>query len=149
RGGLALPEPVQRLDLPREPRCRGQHGMLAAQIARLPPENVAEENRRLVVEVVAGGDDVVSVLDGDRVEQVPFRQTTRAARSSVRRRRGAWDVVTEVGGEVDLVQLETSILRECARGVSRGLGVLADPEPQVQPVGAVAEVDEEVPQGER
>ena len=123
--------------------------MLAAQIARLPPENVAEENRRLVVEVVAGGDDVVSVLDGDRVEQVPFRQTTRAARGSVRRRRGAWDVVTEVGGEVDLVQLEPSILRESARGVSRGLGVFADPEPQIQPIGAIAEVDEQVPEGER
>src|SRR5205823_354829 len=39
--------------------------------------------------------------------------------------------------------------RICARGVTRGLGVLADPEPQVQPVGAVAEVDEEVPQRKR
>src|SRR6266536_3539062 len=149
RGGLTLAQSVQRLDLPREPRRRGQHRMLAAQIARLPTQHVAQENRRLVVEVVAGGDDVVSVLDGDRVEQVAFRQTTRATRSSVRRRGGARDVVTEFGGEIDLVELETSIMRICARGVTRGLGVLADPEPQVQPVRAVAEVDEEVPQRER
>ena len=86
--------------------------MLTAQVAGLPAQHVAEEDRRLVVEVVTGGDDVVAVLDGDRVEQVPFRKSARAARSSVSRGGGTRDVVAEVGGEIDLVELEASFMRE-------------------------------------
>src|SRR5215211_379412 len=149
RGRLALPESVQRLHLPREPGSRRQHGMLTAQVRSLPTQHVAEKDRRLVVEVVTGGDDVVAVLDGDRVEQVPFRESARPARSSVRRGGGARDVVAEVGGEIDLVELQASIVRERARGVSGGVGVLPDPEPEVEPVGGIAEPEEEVPQRER
>src|SRR3954454_18147569 len=118
RGRLALPQPVERLDLPREAGARRQHGMLTPQVAGLPAQHVAEEDGRLVVEVVTGGDDVVAVLDGDRVEQMPFRESACAARSSMGRGGRARDVVAEVGGEIDLVKLEASFMSEGARGVS-------------------------------
>ena len=58
--GLALAEPHERLHLAHEPGRRGQHGVLAAEVAGVPAEHVAEQDRGLVVEVVAGGDDVVA-----------------------------------------------------------------------------------------
>ncbi len=50
-----------------------QHRELAAEVVGLPPQHVAEQDGRLVVEVVAGDDDVVAAAAGGVVEQVALR----------------------------------------------------------------------------
>ena len=68
-----------------------EHRVLAPEVAGLPAQHVAEQHRGFVVEVVAGGDDVVAVLERGRVEEVALREPARAARRAagdLRRGRG-------------------------------------------------------------
>src|SRR4051794_2408030 len=74
RRHLALAQAHQGLDLAHEPGRRRQHRVLATQVACVPPEHVAQQHRRLVVEVVAGGDDVVAALDRRGIEEVALRE---------------------------------------------------------------------------
>ena len=100
------------------PGAAGSTGMLAAEVAGVPAQHVAEEHRGLVVEVVAGRDDVVAVLERGRVEQVTLRQAARAARRAAGGGGRAGDVEAVVVGEVDLVQADARARRE-ARGCTR------------------------------
>ena len=102
RRRLALAQPHERLHLAGEAGRRRQHRVLAAEVAGLPAQHVAEQHRGLVVEVVAGGDDVVAVVERGRVEQVALREAARAAGRAAGGRGGAGDVVAVVGREVDL-----------------------------------------------
>ena len=116
---LALAEAHQRLDLAGEAVAGGQHRQLAAQVLGLPVQHVAEQHGRLVVEVVAGDDDVVAAVDGGLVEQVALRQPARRAR------RPAWppapgrDVVAVLVGQVDLDELQPPLVGEGAGVVAR------------------------------
>ena len=62
------------------------------------------------------------------------------------RRRG--DVEAVVGGEIDLHQPGAASRRERTRVLRRLVAVVADPQPEVEAVGIVAEVEQDVPEGE-
>src|SRR5262245_10095676 len=149
RGRFALCEPHERLHLAHEAGCRRQHRMLAAEVAGVPSQHVAEQHGGLVVEVVTGRDDVVAVIEGDGVEEVPFGESARSARGPAGGLRRAGDVVAELIGEVDFDQRSTDGLG-VKPGVHSGLvGVVADTEPEVETVGLVAEPEQQIPERER
>ena len=79
----------------------GQHRQLAGEVLDVPAQRVAEQHRRLVVEVVAGGDDVVAAVDRGLVEQVALGQPAGRARHPVRGRGGSRHVVAVVVAQVD------------------------------------------------
>ena len=115
--------------------------MLAAEVAGVPAQHVAEQHRGLVVEVVAGGDDVVAVLERGRVEEVALRQPARAARARAgwpRRRRGCRSRSRRRGRPRCSVPA-ARVARTSRAYVARLVGVLADAEPEVEAVGLVAE----------
>ena len=72
RGHLALAQPHERLDLAGEAGPGRQHRVLAAEVAGLPAQHVAEQHRGFVVEVVTGRDDVVAVLERGRLNRWRF-----------------------------------------------------------------------------
>ena len=59
---LALGQPEERFYLLDQAVFFGQHRRLPAQVARLPAKHVAEQRRRLVVQVVARGDHAELVV---------------------------------------------------------------------------------------
>src|SRR5262249_34138212 len=63
--------------------------------------------------------------------------------------RAVLDVEAVLRGEVDFVQLQAALGCERARVRARLVGVFADPEPEIEAVGFVSEVAEELPQTER
>src|SRR5665213_358110 len=123
--------------------------MLAPEILRLPPQHVAEQHRRLVVEIVAGREDVVAVTQRGFVEDVTLRQSAGRTRRALRGAGPTFDVEAVLGLEVDFDQLPPSAGGEGTRVHRRVLGVRADAEPDVQTVGLVAEVAQQLPQPER
>ena len=84
-----------------KPGAAGQHRVLAAEVADVPPQHVAEQHRGFVVEVVAGREHVVAVassaaslntwrFDSPHAEHGTRRIACDAARDveAVRRRAG-------------------------------------------------------------
>jgi hypothetical protein len=79
-GGLALGHPVQRLDLLDQAGAgRLQDRELAGHGRGVPAQGVAEQHRGLVVQVVAGADDVVAAVQGGPVEHVALGQPAHPA----------------------------------------------------------------------
>ena len=85
RGDSRSPSRTSGFTLRTKPARRGQHRVLAAEVARLPAQHVAEQHRGFVVEVVPGREHVVAVVERGVVEQVALRQAARASTA-----RGAW-----------------------------------------------------------
>ena len=150
-GGLALGQADERLDLLRETRPGpASTGMLAAQVLGLPAQHVAEQDRGLVVEVVSGHQHVVAAVERRLVEQVALGQTAGRARRApggLRRRSGCRS--RSSSARSTSIRWRPRGLGEATGVPGRGVAVLADAEPDVQPVGLVAERDEDVPDGER
>src|SRR5207237_5483315 len=63
--------------------------------------------------------------------------------------RPGWDVDADIGGEVDLDELGASVVGVGPRVLARVVAVLAEAEAEVEPVDVVAEVAQDVPQGQR
>ena len=148
RRSLTLAQPDQGLHLSGEAVAGLQHRQLPAEILGLPPQGVAHQHRRLVVEVVAGGERVVTAAAGGLVEQVALRQAAcRTGRPPGRPGTGG-DVEAVSLRQIDGVEGETPALRVAAGKAGGRLAVVADAESQVEAVGVVAEVDQDVPHGQ-
>ena len=82
--GFQLTQAVERPHLANKPRVsRGQDRFFPRQILGLPVERVAQQPRGLVVEVVAGGEDVKPALNGSLIEEVALHRATGCARHPV------------------------------------------------------------------
>ena len=112
--GLPLAEPDERLHLAGEAGRGGQHRVLAAEVRGLPAQHVAEQHRGFVVEVVAGGDDVVAVFERGGVEEVALRQAARTAGRAAGGRGGAGDVVAVVAAR-SISMSGRPMARACSR----------------------------------
>ena len=137
------------LTLRGKPRPRREHRQLAGEVVDVPAHRVAEQHRRLVVEIVTGDDDVVAAVERRRVEQLALRQPARRARHAAgghRRGRHVVAVARRAGRSPCRFSPRSAAN---ARGVPAALvGVLTDAETDVQPVGLVAGLDQHVPHGE-
>ena len=123
-----------------KPSRAGQHRQLAAEVLGLPAQHVAEQHGGLVVEVVAGGDDVVAAVERGLVEQVALRQPARRARHALGGLGAGRDVEAVVVGQVDLDAASGRASSAKARAYVAGLvAVVADAEAEVEAVGLVAE----------
>ena len=125
-----------------------QDRALAAEEVGLPVEDVAEERRRLVVQVVAGRDHRVAEVHRHLVEVVALHRAAGGAGLALPLVSHLRDGEAVIGGQVHLVQAE-AVLR--GEGLALGLGalrVLADAEADVHPVGLVPEPQQRVPEGE-
>src|SRR5690606_12316466 len=118
------------------------------EVLGLPVQHVAEQHGGLVVEVVPGGDDVEAAGAGHLVEQVALGQPARRAGHPAGDGGGRGDVVAVLLAQVDAVERQAPALGEGHRRRRAGLAVAADAEVDVQPLGPVAQLDEQVPQGE-
>ena len=148
RRHLPLTQPNQRLDLAGKPVAASENRQLAGQVVGLPTQRVAEQHRRLVVEVVAGRHRVVAALAGRGVEQVTLRKSARRAGHPAGHRSGGGDVEAMVVAQADLPQAQPTFVGEGA-GVDAGvLAVLAYAEPDVEPVGFIAEAEQQIPDSE-
>ena len=103
-GRLPFAQPDQRLDLAGEPVPGRQHRRLPAEVLGLPVQHVAQQDGRLVVEVVAGGHDVEAAVERGLVDEVPLGHAARRARHPAGHRRRGGDVVAVVAAQVDAVQ---------------------------------------------
>nr|WP_320412812.1 hypothetical protein [Candidatus Microthrix sp.] len=148
-GHLALPQADQRLHLAGKAVAGGQNGPLPAQVGHLPAQHVAEQHRSFVIEVVAGHQSVVAAVAGGFVEDVALRHATGRARRALGGPRSGGDVVAVGLDQVDLDQRQPALLGEGPRCVGRRVGVLPDAQSDVEPIGAVAERDEDVPHRQR
>ena len=145
---LPLAEAHQRLDLAGEAVARGQHRQLAGEVLGVPPQHVAEQHGGFVVEVVAGGDARRS-----RPRRAAWSNRWRfdmphaehGTRSVAARRGGDVEAVGRPGGRPR--RRRSPPRRGEGAGVrARLVGVVADAEAEVEPVGVVAQVEEQVPQ---
>ena len=132
-----------------KPVARRQHRQLAGEVVELPAQHVAEQHRRFVVEVVAGDDARRS-----RRRSRPCRTggACSARTPSTARAASPWPR----SGCRSRSRRAASTSIRCsprARGERPGVvaghvAVLADAEADVQPVGLVAEVEQQVPHRE-
>src|SRR5207253_3937673 len=117
RGRLALGGPVEGLDLLYQVRLGArEHRSLPGKVLRLPVQEVAEEHGRLVVEIVARGDDTEPEVQGGPVEQVPLAQPAGRAGRAPRGAGEFFDVHPELTGDVRDEQF-----RALAGGIRLGL----------------------------
>src|SRR5688500_3713881 len=123
--------------------------MLAAEVVGMPVQYVAEEHRGFVVEVVARRDRVVVAVYRGLVEEVALGQSAGAARYAARGLGPARNVEAVLVADVDLDELQTAGTSERAGILARLVAVVTDAEAEIQPVGLVAEVDQEIPQPQR
>ena len=133
------------LTLRGKPSDAGSTGQLAGEIVDVPAHRVAEQHRRLVVEIVAGDDDVVAAVERGPVEQPALRQSARRTRHAPGRHRGRRHVVAVVVAQVDHLQVQASFGGEALDVPTALVGVLTDAEADVQPVGLVAGLDRACP----
>ena len=150
RRHLPFAEAHERLHLAGEAVAGGKHRELAAEVLGVPVQDVAEQHGGLVVEVVAGDEHVVAALERGRVEQVALREPARRAR----RPAGGAGAGRGCRSRRSPGRSTSSRVRPALGGEVAGVGaghvaVLADAEADVEPVGLVAEVDEEVPDRQR
>ena len=122
------------------------------QIIRLPMENVSQQSRCLVVQIMTGGHHVIVLLNRHAVELIPFHGSTRGAR-------GTTDEGCQFPDAGPLfpfhrMNVERRLIRR-GDGLSEPLdflsglkGILANAQVHVQGVGAVAEFQQDAPQGE-
>ena len=129
------------LTLRGKPVARREHRELAGEVLDLPAQRVAEQHGGLVVEVVAGDDDVVAAVERGLVEQVALAQPARRARHPAGGPRRGRDVVAVLVAQRHLDQLQAALGGEVAGVRRRRLAVVADAEADVQAVGLVAELD--------
>src|SRR4029077_18718773 len=146
RGELTLPEANQRLHLADETRGRGERRMLATEVSRLPAQHVAEEHRRFVVEVVSRREDVVSVRHRRFVEDVALRESARGTGDAPGGPRASWDIEAVRVLQVDLEERPVVLLRERPRELPRAIGVAPDAETDIEAVGFVAQLPQQLPQ---
>jgi hypothetical protein len=105
--------------------------------------------KSLVVEVVAGDDHVVTAVDRRLVENVSLAHAARRTRNPTRRLRSGRHVVAVVVAQRHHLQNQTALGGETL-GVPAGLlAVVADTERDVQTVGFVTQLDEQIPHRER
>ena len=91
---------MQGLHLLDQPSSAGEQRGLARDVLGLPPQGVAEQRGGLVVEVVAGRDDVEPPVEGSGVEDVALRQAADRA--------GGTRSLTSGGGDVEPVLVARS-----------------------------------------
>ena len=99
---FALTKAYQRLDLAGEAVTTGQDRPLPGHVGEVPVEHVAEQNGRLVVQVVAGRDYVVAPVERGSVKDVALREPAGRTRHPVVCGRPGLDVVAVVAGQVDV-----------------------------------------------
>ena len=77
---LALRDPVERLHFLHEVRVGArENGRLPGQELGLPVQEVAEQDRRLIIQIVPGGDHGEPLIQRDLVEEVALAQAARRA----------------------------------------------------------------------
>ena len=156
RGGLAFVEAAEGLGLAHQALAAGlQHRPLAGQVARGPGERVSEQDGRLVIEVVAGDQDVVAAIQGRPVHDVTFGQPAYGAGlvlAALRAGGGLRDRGAFQRGDIDDRQAQPSVGGEVFGQALRFARVgqpAVNAQADVQPVGLVSEPVQHVPQAER
>jgi hypothetical protein len=109
----------------------------------------AEEGCRLVVEVVAGGDDRQPHFEGGPVHQVALAEPAAGARRSPRDLLDDRDRSADLVGHASHDQRRAPPRSERLALRSRFDGVVEDAEVEVEAGGVIALVDEDVPERER
>ena len=126
----------------------GERGRLTRERIGLPVEHVAEEHRRLVVQVVAGGDDRVAVLDGGPIHEVALAEPAGRAGGPARGLLDLGDGRAHRVGHALHDELLAAGGRE-ALALGLGLdGVVEDAQIEIEPGRLVARLDQHVPQRE-
>src|SRR5688500_16047991 len=148
RSRLSFTDTNERLDLAGEPVRSRQNRELATEIVDRPAQDVAEENRSLVVEIVTGGDDVVPTVERGLIEEVPLREPACRARHPPRGAGTVRDIEAVAGREVDLDELQAAGLDEVADEPAGVIGILLDAQAEVETVDVVPELDQQVPECE-
>src|SRR5262249_9144244 len=141
---------VKRLHLADElGMARGEDGALPREVIALPAEHVAEEPRRLVVEVVSRREDVELTLARRGVEIVALHRAARGARGPSRERRhGRHREAVLFLVELDDAETKPARAREALDLLAGTVRVGADAEPEIEALGVVAEVEKDVPERE-
>src|SRR6516164_5668727 len=126
--------------------CAGQHGRLARKISRLPMQQVAQEHGRLVVEVMARRYDGEPVIERHAIEEVALAQPTRRTAGTPGGTGKLLDAHPVLGGDVRDQERGTQ-----DAGIGRGLllrllGVLADPQIDVEARGLIPEAAQHIPE---
>src|SRR2546425_889600 len=146
---LALGQPIERLHAPGQLGMRGgERGRLARERIGLPVEHVAEEHRRLVVQVVAGGDDRVAVLDGGPIHEVALAEPAGRAGGPAR---GLLDLGDGRAHGVRHALHDELLAAGGREGLALALGldgVVEDAQIEIEPRRLVARLDQHVPQRE-
>ena len=131
-----------------KPVTRFQHRQLTGQVLDVPVQRVAEQHGGLVVEVVAGDQHGVAAVDCGLVEEVSLAHPARRTRNPTGGLRRGRNVVAVLVAQLDLDQAQTSLGRERTGVLGRHVAVVADPQSDVETVGVVPEVDQQVPHRE-
>ena len=108
-------------------------------------QNVSEEHRRLVVEVVTCDERVVAAFECDAIEDVSFGHATGRARRPFCGSAAVRHVVAVLFDDVDHGEGETALVREGACELTGRIAVVVNSQADVQAVNVVAEVVQDVP----
>jgi hypothetical protein len=101
RSCFTLGKPHQRLCLLGKAVSCWKDRELSTEILRVPVEGVTEEHRSLVIEVVAGYQNVISTIKRSSIEEMAFRESARGTWSPASCSGSGGDVVAVLAGEID------------------------------------------------